>query len=99
MKVRSGWSGEVGPNQWSKFDVELDEVDLRRLLLENDVDPDQTLSVTQVFQLLEAQAEYLILAKLVTRYPRSQDKAEAVEQMSALSASKRNVMAHLRGKE
>lgn len=70
MHVRQGWSGEVKPNQWAKFDVELDEGDLQRLLLMAGIDTlsPAALPVSLAFQLLEVEAEFLVIAKLVARY-------------------------------
>lgn len=67
MRVRQGWSGEVEPNRWAKFDLELEEDDLRRVLQQHDlvgVDP----PLATCFQILELEAERLVMVKLMTRY-------------------------------
>lgn len=83
MQVRLGWSGEIESNLWRKTDVELDETDVYRLLVEAEVfaagsdesqDIMDKLPTKIAFQLLQAEAEILLMRKLVTLgYP--QDKA------------------------
>lgn len=68
MKVRQGWSGEIEPNRWGKFDIELEEEDLRRTLTDAGLPADIPVPLTTAFQLLEIEAERLVLAKLITRY-------------------------------
>lgn len=69
MRVRQGWSGEVKPNQWVKFDVELDEEDLRRLLAADDRWTEDTkISLGLAYMLLENEAERLVTTKLVSRW-------------------------------
>lgn len=78
MHVRTGWSGEVEPNVWRKVDVELEEADLQRLMLEQSLPYDfhERLPVPVAFELLQAHAEILLLRKLTTLgYPT--DKAIA----------------------
>ncbi len=84
MRVRQGWSGEVSSNRWAKFDVELEEDDLRRILTNDKLDPSTAdkLSTTQAYRLLEIEAERLVLLKLVRRYGYS--SAEARQQLSDL---------------
>lgn len=68
MKVRHGWSGEIKPNVWGKAQIELEEEDLRRLLLQNGLPADFPISVAHAYQLLEVEAERLLTAKLISRY-------------------------------
>jgi hypothetical protein len=71
VRVRQGWSGEVKPNVWAKFDVELEEEDLRRLLAASPLGGNGVpgeLSTTLAYRLLEVEAERLVTVKLVTRY-------------------------------
>ncbi len=65
MQIEHGWSGEVQPNTWAKFKVTLEEEDLRRL-----VGPDirDELSTGEAYQLMELEAERLVLVKLIARY-------------------------------
>lgn len=78
VQVRTGWSGEVEPNVWRKVDVELEEEDLHRLMLEHSL-PEyfhERLPVVVAFELLQAHSEILLLRKLTTLgYPA--DKATA----------------------
>lgn len=68
MKVRHGWSGEIKPNVWGKVQIELEEEDLRRLLMQNDLPADFPISVNHAYQLLEVEAERLLTAKLISRF-------------------------------
>lgn len=85
MRVRQGWSGQVStnPDRWAKFDVELEECDLFRLLagVVNGADVHTTIPVTTAFQLLELEAEILVYVKLITRYgyPATDGKAKLDE--------------------
>jgi hypothetical protein len=76
MKVRKGFSTKYAE---LKFDVEVDEDDLTRLLMEHQIPPDQAprLTTTMVFRLQVTLAEWLMLveaAKLPDQHP---DKPEA----------------------
>lgn len=73
MRVRQGWSGEYKPNRWGKFSVELDEEDLRRILMEHQPadlveQTSKTIPVLLAYRLLEIEAERLVVRKLCTRY-------------------------------
>lgn len=66
MRVRHGWSGEISKNQWVKLNVELEEDDLRRILVPLDINP-ATLPVAVAYQLLDIEAELALTHKL-TKY-------------------------------
>jgi hypothetical protein len=63
LRIVRGGSAETASGRWVKFDVELDESDLQRILVENDMSGAR-LSVREVFSILEAEAETLILLKM-----------------------------------
>lgn len=63
MRILRGGSAESASGRWVKFDVELDESDLQRILVENDM-VGAKLSVREVFTLLEAEAEVLVSVKM-----------------------------------
>jgi hypothetical protein len=65
MRVRQGWSGEVEPDRWAKYSVELDEADLCRLLPDVDL---SAVPVVRLYQLLDNEAEILITAKLQAKH-------------------------------
>jgi hypothetical protein len=67
VRVRHGWSGEVGPNQWAKLDVELEEDDLRRILVPQGIEP-ANVSVGVAYLLLDIEAELSLTHKLVNKY-------------------------------
>lgn len=92
MQVRQGWSGEVAPGRWAKFDVTLDEEDLRRLL-----GPDyrklKALTPAIAYTILELEAERLVIAKLVNRY--GMDRDEGGKAIAELEAQRTQVCAHV----
>ncbi len=65
MQVKQGWSGETDHNKWAKFDVTLEEEDLRRLVGE---DKRHTIDTAVAYRLLELEAERFVMVKLVSRY-------------------------------
>lgn len=79
MQVRQGWSGEVDHNKWAKFDITLEEEDLRRLIGNEAKDHIDT---TTAYRLLELEAERLVMAKLVSRY--GYDPVEGKEILTSL---------------
>ena len=84
MQVRQGWSGEVAANVWAKISIELDEGDLRRLLVEEGgFAPDvvEQVPVATAYLLLDAEAERLVVAKLVATYgfPVEEGRVKMVE--------------------
>lgn len=90
MKVRQGWSGEVEPNRWAKFDIELEEDDLRRVARQHDIDP-AALPGRLAFLLLEVEAEMLVLTKLIGRYGYPQ--VEGQEKIARLKTQKDSLLA------
>jgi len=63
LRIVRGGSAETASGKWVKFDVELDESDIQRILIANDI-AGHVLSVRDAFQLLEAEAEFLVVAKM-----------------------------------
>ncbi len=100
MQLRQGWSGEVAPGRWAKFDITLEEEDLFRLIANafgEDFDTDRLLDeipVSQAYQILEIEAEILVLSKLVVRYGMSGD--QAVPQIDALRKQQNAILGQLR---
>jgi hypothetical protein len=81
VQVRHGWSGEVAPNRWAKFDITLEEEDLRRLV---GAGPGTlTLTTTLAYQLLEAEAERLVFDKLIRRY--GYDRGDGMQKIHDLT--------------
>lgn len=104
MQVRVGWSGEIGNNVWRKADVELDEIDLYRMLSEAEVVSGDGESDTRVmnqistkvaFQLLQAEAETVLLSKLVSM---GYEVTKANERIAKFQAQNEHVLAALRNK-
>jgi len=55
MVIKTGWQNDYGKQ---KFDIELNEVDLARILADNDIPPDAALTSAEVFRLLMLEAEF-----------------------------------------
>lgn len=91
MQVRHGWSGEVSTNRWAKFDITLEEEDLRRIL--GEAYETRNLSTSVAYQLLELEAERLVLAKLVARY--GYNPAEGRAAMMKLEQDKQNLVSQV----
>ncbi len=68
MHIRMGWSGETSANIWQRVDVQLDQEDLIRILRENDLPTElaERLPTRVLFQLVQNEAEFLLLSKLKT---------------------------------
>lgn len=97
MRVRVGWSGETDGNVWRKADVELEEQDLHRIMIDNDL-PDELherLPVKFAYQLLALEAEALLLGKLVALgYP----SGTAMERVKSIENNQAAMLAALKQK-
>lgn len=78
MKILRGGSAEVRPNNWFKFDVELDESDLQAIVVKYGLDYDK-LTVIDKYRLLKTQAELLTTIEM--------EQQGAVGQVSARDLS------------
>lgn len=95
MKIRQGWSGQVArdPDRWAKFDIELEEDDLRRMLLAGRVPEGiatKLITTTTAFQLMELEAEILIYVKLIARY--GYPAAEGTTKITELKKQKQELL-------
>lgn len=95
MRVRLGWSGETEPNVWQKADVSLEEEDLARLLREQEL-PESVqdkLPTAVCFQLMQNEAEFLLLTRLIVLgYP----KQTAAERIGVLAANSKVIVTALK---
>jgi hypothetical protein len=55
MLVKTGWQNDFGKQ---KFDVELNEIDLARILADVGIDPEAPVTSLEAFRLLMTEAEY-----------------------------------------
>jgi hypothetical protein len=78
VKILRGGSAEVRPNNWFKFDVELDESDLQAIVVKYGLDYDK-LTVIDKYRLLKTQAELLTTIEM--------EQQGAVGQVSARDLS------------
>jgi hypothetical protein len=92
MRIRQGWSGEVEPGRWAKFDIELEEEDVFRILRKAGAGADDGARLTTglVYQLLEAEAERLMYVKLTQRY--GYPKAQSAAKIEKLEEQKQRLL-------
>lgn len=83
MQVRVGTSFELADTSWRKSDVTLDEIDLQRLFVEAELAPDTVVSTQKAFQILEAEAQRLLLAQLISRFTIVMKTPENIAQLQA----------------
>jgi hypothetical protein len=94
MQVRQGWSGEIRPSVWAKFDVELDEEDLRRILMAHPrYDAGVAVSLPVAYKLLELEAERLVTLKLAHRY--GYDAEAAAETITKLGRERGGLLTQI----
>lgn len=86
MRVRAGWSGEMANQSWRKADVDCDESDLLRLSVEHGFDTAK-LTVAQAYKLLEAEANQLLIAQLITRFGPQFNRPEYIQEFESYKAS------------
>ncbi len=72
MIIKTGWQNDFGKQ---KFDIELNEIDLARILTDAGIPPDVSLTSLEVFQLLLLEADRFSEG---VRAARLQDKNAAV---------------------
>lgn len=69
MEVKIGWSAEVRPGEWSKFDVALDSSDFVSYCHENQLEHDFPYRPAVKFKILENLAERMILSYILGHFP------------------------------
>ncbi len=82
MIIKTGWQNDFGKQ---KFDIELNEIDLARILTDAGIPPDASLTSLEVFQLLLLEADRFSEG---VRAARLQDSA--AEALAAKSVAARN---------
>lgn len=96
MRVRLGWSGETEPNKWAKVDVELEEEDLRRMVMSHGIDVSvlDRVPVPLIYALLETEAESNLLLRLARQHGYPKDKAK--ERLSELDKTRDGIITGLK---
>lgn len=97
MEVRIGWSQEI-QGQWAKLDVAIEELDIQRVLAENSISPEHSISLTGVetFQLMEALAEIDIMIHQMTQYAEFYNTKENGLELQKHVATKKKILTSLR---
>ena len=80
MIIKTGWQNDFGKQ---KFDVELNEIDLARILADVGIAPDAALTSLEAFRLLMSEAEYF---SETVRAVRLQDKDAGMQAARAQAA-------------
>jgi hypothetical protein len=83
MHVSVSQSVELANGQWVRTDLQLDEVDLKRLLIEAGKAIEPVLTVGRAFTILEAEARRLLLATMVVRFQVALQTPENLAQIKA----------------
>lgn len=96
MQVRVGNSVEMADGSWKKQDITLDEIDLQRLLVETGLSPETYVSSQRVFQILEAEAQRLLMALMIARYTTFMGSPENLAQMHAYRDQRNSLLALLK---
>lgn len=86
MKVRSGWNSDYAHR---KYDVELDEVDLARILLQLGLPVDSP-TEQEAFDILSSSAEIYARRKLIVFDPSMKEDLE--KEIAALDQTRRAAM-------
>lgn len=95
MRVKQGWSGEVEPNRWAKIAVELDEDDLARMLREGDLHVSVgDVPLMTAYALLEAEAERMILCKLIVRH--GYDQTQGTQEVAGFEQTRLDLLNQIR---
>jgi hypothetical protein len=79
MIVKTGWQNDFGKQ---KFDVELNEIDLARIITDVGIAPDARLTSLEAFRLLLLEAEYF---SETVRAVRLHDEAAGITAAKALA--------------
>lgn len=92
-----GWSGETESSTWQKFDIELEQEDLERVLRENGMPEGmhERLPTQVCYQLLQNEAEKLLVTKL-TSYGYPAEKAGG--RVASLVAQTNNIVETIKSK-
>jgi len=88
MRITQGWSGETRSGVWTKLLVEVDELDLYRILAERNLGDTiaSQIPINQVFRVLSAEAERLLLSQLVANHGYNVEAGRV--RIAALNATK-----------
>jgi hypothetical protein len=79
MIIKTGWQNDFGKQ---KFDIELNETDLARILADGGIAPDAALTSLEAFRLMLFEAEYF---SETVRATRLQDREALVASRAALA--------------
>lgn len=81
MEVHIGTSVEMADTSWRRQDITLDETDLKRLLIAAGLEPDAFVPTQIAFLILEAEAQRLLMAMMISRFSTMMNSDENKKQM------------------
>lgn len=95
MKFTTGYSREhPGGQKWSKMDITLEEVDLKRFLAEKGIDPAAAVGPAVAFQLMWLEAErYLLIHQANEGLISNQ---QAVDEITKISGRQDAILAKIK---
>lgn len=91
MIIKTGWQNDFGKQ---KFDIELNETDLQRILTDADIPPDVSLTSTEAFRLLLAVADQF---SETVRAAKTQDE-DALGEASAAIKRRQDMVARVKAR-
>lgn len=85
MNIKLGWSGEINGN-WTKMDVEVEEVDLNQHFVNSGIDDPSQLrySAADKFKLMYALGEIFVHLHKMSRFPEIFGTSENKKELSEL---------------
>lgn len=92
MKVCVSQSVELANGQWVKSEITIEEIDLGRILAEVDLDPKMHIPSMLVFQLLEAEAQTMLLAQMMIRFELAMRSQENLAELNKYKAAKASTL-------
>ncbi len=96
MQLRIGNSIEFADMSWRKHDVTLDEYDLQKLLVEAGLDPDTEIPLQTVFEILEAEAQKLLMYMMIVRYPLVMKTPDNIQKLYEFKTKRDELLESLR---
>lgn len=87
MKLRRGWSGEMSSGSWVKLDLEFEQEDIEKLLEDNSLKY-LDVSIIDLFILVGAEVETLLMADAMSHGANVKDKVLQANKLKSDTISK-----------
>ena len=89
-------SVELANGQWVKSEITIEEVDLGRILTDAGLAPDLHIPSMLVFQLLEAEAQTMLLAQMMIRFETAMRSQENLAELNKYKSAKESTLAKIK---